>query len=114
MSTEGRNDVRIDPRRGGSQAAISSQGLASYLQSPFSPLFLGIVGITALFYVFTHEINPFVQLAALAVVIRMAVVFYTLSIVRTLVRDTANAHRAPASRNHVLAGGLCHAFRLAT
>jgi hypothetical protein len=52
------------------QAAISAQGLVSYLQSLFGPLFLGIVGIVALFFLFTREIIPFVQLADLAVVIR--------------------------------------------
>jgi hypothetical protein len=53
------------------QAATSTQGLVSYLQSLFGPLFLGIVGIVALFFfLFTREITPFVQLAALAVVIR--------------------------------------------
>jgi hypothetical protein len=32
------------------QAAISTQGLVTYLQSLFGPLFLGIVGIVALFF----------------------------------------------------------------
>jgi hypothetical protein len=52
------------------QAAISTRGLAPYLQSLFGPLFLGIVGIVARFFLFTREITRFVQLAAVAVVIR--------------------------------------------
>jgi hypothetical protein len=71
------------------QAAISTQGLVSYLQSLFGPLFLGIVGIVALFFLFTREITRFVQFIVLAVLI--AVVFYTPSIVQTLATGIANA-----------------------
>jgi hypothetical protein len=71
------------------QAAISTQGLVSYLQSLFGPLFLGIVGIVALYFLFTREITRFVQFMVLAVAI--AVVFYTPSIVRTLATGIANA-----------------------
>lgn len=71
------------------QAAISTQGLVSYLQSLFGPLFLGIVGIVALFFLFTREITRFVQFIVLAVAI--AVVFYTPSIVQTLATGIANA-----------------------
>ena len=71
------------------QAAISTQGLVSYLQSLFGPLFLGIVGIVALFFLFTREITRFVQFMVLAVAI--AVVFYTPSIVQTLATGIANA-----------------------
>ena len=46
------------------QAAISTQGLVTYLQSLFGPLFLGIVGIVALFFLFTREITRFVQFLA--------------------------------------------------
>ena len=49
------------------QAAISTQGLVTYLQSLFGPLFLGIVGIVALFFLFTREITRFVQFIVLAV-----------------------------------------------
>ena len=51
------------------QAAISTQGLVTYLQSLFGPLFLGIVGIVALFFLFTREITRFVQFIVLAVAI---------------------------------------------
>jgi len=71
------------------QAAISTQGLVSYLQSLFGPLFLGIVGIVALFFLFTREITRFMQFMVLAVAI--AVVFYTPSIVQTLATGIANA-----------------------
>ena len=33
--------------------ALSTQGLVTYLQGLFGPLFLGIVGIVALFFLFT-------------------------------------------------------------
>jgi hypothetical protein len=71
------------------QAAISTQGLVNYLQSLFGPLFLGLVGIVALFFLFTREITRFVQFIVLAVVI--GVVFYTPSIVELLAKGIANA-----------------------
>jgi hypothetical protein len=71
------------------QAAISTQGLVVYLQGLFGPLFLGIVGIVALFFLFTKEITKFFQFIILAVAI--AVVFYTPSIVQTLATGIANA-----------------------
>ena len=71
------------------QAAISTQGLVSYLQSLFGPLFLGIVGIVALFFLFTREITRFVQFVVLAVAI--AVIFYTPDIVELLAKGIANA-----------------------
>jgi len=52
-------------------------------------LFLGIVGIVALFFLFTREIIRFVQFLVLAVAI--AVVFYTPSIVQTLAQGISNA-----------------------
>ena len=71
------------------QAAISTQGLVTYLQGLFGPLFLGIVGIVALFFLFTREITRFVQFIVLAVAI--AVVFYTPGIIQTLATGIANA-----------------------
>lgn len=71
------------------QAAINTNNLVVYLQSLFGPLFLGIVGIVALFFLFTREITRFVQFFVLAVAI--AVVFYTPSIVQTLATGIANA-----------------------
>jgi hypothetical protein len=71
------------------QAAINTNGLVVYLQSLFGPLFLGIVGIVALFFLFTREITRFVQFLLLAVGI--AVIFYTPSIVETLAKGISNA-----------------------
>ena len=71
------------------QAAINTQGLVSYLQGLFGPLFLGIVGIVALFFLFTREITRFVQFLLLAILI--GVVFYTPTIVQTLAEGISNA-----------------------
>ena len=71
------------------QAAINTTGLVQYLQGLFGPLFLGIVGIVALFFLFTREITRFVQFIVLAVAI--AVIFYTPSIVQLLATGIANA-----------------------
>ena len=70
-------------------SGLSTSGLVSYLQGLFGPLFLGIVGIVALFFLFTREIIRFVQFLVLAVAI--AVIFYTPSIVQTLATGIANA-----------------------
>jgi hypothetical protein len=69
--------------------SLSTTGLVSYLQGLFGPLFLGIVGIVALFFLFTREIIRFVQFVVLAVAI--AVIFYTPSIVQTLAQGIAKA-----------------------
>jgi len=71
------------------QAAISTTGLVNYLQGLFGPLFLGLIGIVALYFLFTREITKFVQFLVLAVAI--AVVFYTPTIVETLAKGIANA-----------------------
>ena len=71
------------------QAAINTNNLVIYLQSLFGPLFLGLVGIVALFFLFTREITRFVQFIVLAVAI--AVVFYTPGIVQALATGIANA-----------------------
>ena len=71
------------------QAAINTEGLVKYLQGLFGPLFLGIVGIVAIFFLFSREITKFVQFIVLAVLI--AVVFYTPSIVQLLATGIANA-----------------------
>jgi hypothetical protein len=70
-------------------SSINTSGLVSYLQGLFGPLFLGIVGIVALFFLFTREIIRFVQFLVLAVAI--AVIFYTPDIVQTLAKGIANA-----------------------
>lgn len=70
-------------------ADLSTANLVTYLQSLFGPLFLGIVGIVAIFFLFTREITRFVQFIVLAVAI--AVVFYTPGIVRSLATGIATA-----------------------
>jgi hypothetical protein len=70
-------------------SSISTSGLVSYLQGLFGPLFLGIVGIVALFFLFTREIIRFVQFLVLAVAI--AVIFYTPSIVEELAKGISSA-----------------------
>ncbi len=69
--------------------ALSSSGLVTYLQTLFGPLFLGIVGIVAIFFLFTREILRFVQFFVLAVAI--AVIFYVPGIVRSLAMGIAHA-----------------------
>jgi hypothetical protein len=69
--------------------ALSTTNLQHYLQGLFGPLFLGIVGIVAIFFLFTREITRFVQFIVLAVAI--AVVFYTPDIVQVLASGIANA-----------------------
>jgi hypothetical protein len=71
------------------QGGVNTQNLVDYLQSLFGPLFLGIVGIVAIFFLFTREVTRFVQFFVLAVAI--AVVFYVPSIVKTLATGIANA-----------------------
>jgi hypothetical protein len=71
------------------QAAINTNNLVTYLQGLFGPLFLGLVGIVALFFLFTREITRFVQFIVLAVLI--AVVFYTPGIVKALATGIASA-----------------------
>jgi hypothetical protein len=71
------------------QAAINTQNLVDYLQGLFGPLFLGIVGIVAIFFLFSRELTKFVQFIVLAVLI--AVVFYVPQIVETLAKGIASA-----------------------
>ncbi|WP_141579478.1 hypothetical protein [Actinomadura sp. WMMA1423] len=52
----------------------NTQQLAEWLRNIFGPLFLVIVGIVALFFLFTREITRFVQFIVLSIVI--AIVFY--------------------------------------
>ena len=69
--------------------ALSTTNLVTYLQGLFGPLFLGIVGIVAIFFLFTREIIRFVQFFVLAVAI--AVIFYTPGIVQALAKGIAGA-----------------------
>jgi uncharacterized membrane protein HdeD (DUF308 family) len=84
------------PVAAGMTAALSTQSLVNYLQGLFGPLFLGIVGIVAIFFLFTREITRFVQFVVLAIAI--AVIFYTPGIIRARSgsTDLAAAEGAPA------------------
>ena len=89
MSTEGKDDVRIDPRRGGPASGGQHTRSRQLPTGPFGPLFLGIIGIVALFFLFTREITKFVQFLVLAIAI--GVVFYTPGIVKALATGIASA-----------------------
>lgn len=69
--------------------ALSTANLVSYLQGLFGPIFLGIVGIIAIFFLFTREITRFVQFMVLAIAI--GVVFYTPGFVKTIAAGIAHA-----------------------
>ena len=69
--------------------ALSTNNLVTYLQGLFGPLFLGVVGIVAIFFLFSRELTKFVQFLVLAVAI--GVVFYTPGIVQVLATGIANA-----------------------
>jgi hypothetical protein len=81
--------MSFQPAATGLTAALSTSNLVSYLQGLFGPLFLGIVGIVAIFFLFTREITRFVQFVVLAIAI--AVIFYTPGIIQTLAKGIASA-----------------------
>lgn len=66
-----------------------TQGLADWLQSIFGPLFLVVVGIVAIFFLFTREITRFAQFIVLAVVI--AAIFYWPDVLVSIARGVVNA-----------------------
>jgi hypothetical protein len=67
----------------------NTKGLATWLQNIFGPLFLSIVGIMALFFLFTREITRFVQFIVLAIVI--AVIFYFPESIVSIAHGVATA-----------------------
>jgi hypothetical protein len=81
--------MMFHPVAAGLTAALSTQSLVTYLQGLFGPLFLGITGIVAIFFLFTREITRFVQFIVLAIAI--AVIFYTPGIIRTIAQGITNA-----------------------
>ncbi|GAA4361992.1 hypothetical protein AB0C69_25385 [Actinomadura sp. NPDC048032] len=60
----------------------NTQQLADWLRNIFGPLFLVIIGIVALFFLFTREITRFIQFIVLSIVI--AVVFYYPGIITSV------------------------------
>jgi cation transport ATPase len=67
----------------------NTQGLADWLQKIFGPLFLAIVGVVALFFLFTREITRFVQFIVLAIAI--AVIFYYPGLIQSVAHGIASA-----------------------
>ncbi|SNR42636.1 hypothetical protein SAMN06265355_102807 [Actinomadura mexicana] len=67
----------------------NTQQLADWLRNIFGPLFLVIVGIVALFFLFTREITRFIQFIVLSIVI--AVVFYYPGIITSVAEGIVQA-----------------------
>ena len=67
----------------------TTQQLAEWLRNIFGPLFLVIVGIVALFFLFTREITRFVQFIVLSIVI--AIVFYYPGIITMIAAGIVRA-----------------------
>jgi hypothetical protein len=70
-------------------STFSTQGLVTWLQGLFAPLFLGIVGFCAVFFLFTREIIRFAQFIILAIVI--AVIFYWPVTIQVIASGLAKA-----------------------
>lgn len=66
-----------------------TKNLAHWLQAVFGPLFLAIVGIVALFFLFTREITRFVQFLILA--IGIAIIFYVPGSIESIAKSIATA-----------------------
>ncbi|WP_067491717.1 hypothetical protein [Actinomadura hibisca] len=67
----------------------NTEGLADWLRQIFGPLFLVIVGIVAIFFLFTREITRFVQFIVLAVAV--AVIFYTPGLIIVVAKAITTA-----------------------
>ncbi|MGI5418192.1 hypothetical protein [Actinomadura luteofluorescens] len=67
----------------------NTQNLAEWLRNIFGPLFLVIIGIVALFFLFTREITRFIQFIVLSIVI--AIVFYYPEIITSLANGIVQA-----------------------
>ena len=70
-------------------SSLEHLGARELLAGAVRATVLGIVGIVALFFLFTREIIRFVQFLVLAVAI--AVIFYTPSIVEELAKGISSA-----------------------
>jgi fumarate reductase subunit D len=67
----------------------NTQQLAEWLRNIFGPLFLVVVGIVALFFLFTREITRFVQFLVLSIAI--AVIFYYPGIITAVASGIVRA-----------------------
>ncbi|MDL4777863.1 hypothetical protein [Actinomadura xylanilytica] len=66
-----------------------TDGLATWLRGIFGPIFLVVIGIIALFFLFTREITRFVQFLVLSVAI--AVIFYYPGVITTIAEGVVQA-----------------------
>lgn len=70
-------------------SAFTTQGLVTWLQGLVAPLFLGAVGIIAVFFLFSKEIMKFAEFILLAIAV--AVVFYWPGVIQTIASGIAKA-----------------------
>ena len=68
---------------------MSTAGLVDWIRGLIAPLFLGGIGIIAVFFLFTRELTKFAQFLILAVAV--AVVFYTPGLVETVAKGITHA-----------------------
>ncbi|HLV71732.1 MAG TPA: hypothetical protein VKY91_03025 [Vulgatibacteraceae bacterium] len=67
----------------------NTDAFANWLRGLFGPLFLVIVGIVAIFFLFTREITRFVQFVVLALLI--ALIFYYPGLLPAIAKAAAQA-----------------------
>jgi|SRR5690606_30292757 len=71
------------------QGTPNTDAFAEWLRNLFGPLFLVIVGIVAIFFLFTREITRFVQFVVLALLI--ALIFYYPGLLPAIAKAAAQA-----------------------
>ena len=68
---------------------MSTAALIDWIRGLIAPLFLGAVGIIAVFHLFTRELTKFAQFLILAIAI--AIVFYTPGLVEVAAKGITAA-----------------------
>ncbi len=68
---------------------MTTTGLVDWIRGLIAPLFVGGIGIIAVFFLFTRELTRFAQFLILAVAI--AIVFYTPGIVEVVAKGITGA-----------------------
>jgi len=68
---------------------MSTTGLVDWIRGLIGPLFVGGIGIIAVFFLFTRELTKFAQFLILAVAI--AIVFYTPGIIEVIATGLTHA-----------------------
>jgi cation transport ATPase len=66
-----------------------TQNLADWLRGIFGPLFLVVIGIVAVFFLFTREITRFVQFIVLSVAV--AIIFYYPGVISSVASGVVRA-----------------------